>query len=846
MSKKVLIIGGVAGGASAAARLRRMDENAEIIVFERGDYISFANCGLPYYIGDVINDRSKLLLQTPEAMKSRFNIDVRVKNEVISIDADGKKVEVKNLGTGETYEETFDDLIISTGSSPLKPPIPGIDASNIFTIWNIPDTDSIKDYLNSHDVKKAAVIGGGFIGIEMAENLHELGVDVSIIEMADQVMAPVDFDMAQYLHKHIESKNVNLILGDGVKEFVNKGDSTTVVTGNGKEIEADLVILSIGVRPNSQLAKDAGLELNQRGGIVVDENLMTSKPSIYAVGDVIEVTDYINKVPTMVPLAGPANKQGRMVANNVTGAKEKYNGTQGTSVAKVFDLTVASTGANEKTLERLGKVWGEDYLSIHIHPNNHAGYYPGAQQLHMKFIFEIPSGKVLGAQIVGNEGSDKRIDVIATSIRFGATAYDLKELELAYAPPFSSGKDPVNMAGFTACNILDGDEKIARVQDISSLDAEKSMVLDVRTPVERTLGYIPGSINIPLDDLRDRMDELDKEKEIIVTCAVGVRAWNAVRILMQNGFNVKNLTGGFTSYKAMYYNSPDSIAYSGPESANSVVAEETKPETKSEGESTNVSENHPRQKVTLDCTGLQCPGPIMQVYKSMEMLEEGDTLEISATDMGFAADIGSWCRRTNNTLLKEEYDGKITKVCIMKGTEADAVGSASEFCAQGSGAPQREYNDKTMIVFSGDLDKVLASFIIANGAAAMGRKVTMFFTFWGLNALRKHDGPSPSKPIIEKMFGMMMPKGSKNLKLSKMHMGGMGTKMMKMVMKDKNVSSLEDLIKQAMANGVEMVACTMSMDVMGIKEEELIDGVKFAGVANMLGAAEESDTNLFI
>lgn len=834
MSKKVLIIGGVAGGASAAARLRRMDENAQIIVFERGEYISFANCGLPYYIGDVINDRKKLLLQTPEAMKARFNVDVRVKNEVTAIDPQNKKVEVKNLGTGESYEETYDDLIISTGSSPLKPPIPGIDAPNIFTIWNIPDTDSIKEYMNTHSVKKAAVIGGGFIGIEMAENLHELGVEVSIIEMADQVMAPVDYDMAQYLHNHIESKGVDLILGDGVKEFVSKEDSTLVVTGSGKEIEADMVILSIGVRPNSQLAKDAGLKLNERGGIVVDENLLTSEPNIYAVGDVIEVEDYINKVPTMVPLAGPANKQGRMVANNITGSKEVYKGTQGTSVAKVFDLTVASTGSNEKTLNRLGKVLGEDYLSIHIHPNNHAGYYPDAQQLHIKFTFEIPSGKVLGAQIVGKEGSDKRIDVIATAIRFGATAYDLKELELAYAPPFSSGKDPVNMAGFTACNILDGDQKIARAEDAASFDPEKTIVLDARTPVERMLGYIPGSVNIPVDELRDRLDELDKDKEIIVTCAVGIRAWAAVRILTQNGFNVKNLTGGFTSYKALYYNAPDKIAYSD----NQPVAPESKTEE--------VKEMHPRQKVTLDCTGLQCPGPIMQVYNSMNMLNEGDTLEISATDMGFAADIGSWCRRTNNTLLKEEFDGKVTKVCIMKGMEADSVGSASEFCAQTAGAPAKEYNDKTMIVFSGDLDKVLASFIIANGAAAMGRKVTMFFTFWGLNALRKHDGPSPAKSVIEKMFGMMMPKGSKRLTLSKMHMGGMGTKMMKMVMKDKNVASLEDLIKQAMANGVEMVACTMSMDVMGIKEEELLDGVKFAGVANMLGAAEESDTNLFI
>ncbi|SHE44671.1 CoA-disulfide reductase [Alkalibacter saccharofermentans] len=832
MSNKVLIIGGVAGGASAAARLRRVDEDAEIIMFERGEYISFANCGLPYYIGNVIDDRSKLLLQTPEAFNARFNVDVRVQNEVTAINVTDKTVTVKNHVKGETYEESYDKLVISTGSSPLRPPIPGIDAKNIFTIWNIPDTDGIKNYIESHQVKKAAVIGGGFIGVEMAENLHELGIEVSIIEMANQVMAPVDFDMAQYLHKHIESKDVDLVLEDGVKEFISDGKKTTVVTNTGKHIEADLIILSIGVRPNSQLAKDAGLKLNDRGGIVVDDSLLTSDPHIYAVGDVIEVEDYINKVPTMVPLAGPANKQGRMVANNIVGAKEKYNGTQGTSVAKVFDLTVANTGANEKTLNRLGKVYGKDYLTIQIHPNNHAGYYPGPQQMHFKLIFEIPSGKVLGAQIVGGEGSDKRVDVVAASIRFGATVYDLKELELAYAPPFSSGKDPVNMAGFTACNILDGDQEIIRSEDLDSLDPEKNLILDVRTSVEKTLGYIPGSINIPIDELRDRISELDKNKTIIVSCAVGVRAWIAVRILTQKGFKAKNLTGGFTAYSALYYNDPEKIAYSDE----SMDVEDEDP----------LSGNHPRQKVTLDCTGLQCPGPIMQVYNTMKHISEGDTVEITATDMGFAADIGSWCQRTNNTLLKEEFDGKVTKVCIMKGTHTEDVGSANEFCTQGSSSFNKEHNDKTMIVFSGDLDKALASFIIANGAAAMGRKVTMFFTFWGLNILRKEDSPRVEKSIIEKMFGWMMPKGSKKLTLSKMNMGGMGTKMMRMVMKDKNVSSLEELIGHAMANGVEMVACTMSMDVMGIKEEELIDGVKLAGVANMLAAAEESDTNLFI
>ncbi|NTW72685.1 MAG: FAD-dependent oxidoreductase [Eubacteriaceae bacterium] len=833
MSKKVLIIGGVAGGASAAARLRRMDENAEIIIFERGDYISFANCGLPYYIGDVIKDRSKLLLQTPAAMKSRFNIDVRVKNEVVSIDKENKVVTVKKA-SGEEYTESYDDLIISTGSAPLKPPIPGIGSPNIFTIWNIPDTDAIKEYLTKNTVKTAAVIGGGFIGVEMAENLHEIGVKVSIIEMADQVMAPVDFEIAQYLHRHMETKKVDLILGDGVKEFKYADGKTTVLTSQGKEIEADLVILAIGVKANSQLAKDAGLDLNQRGGIIVDKFLQTSDPSIYAVGDVIEVEDFVNKVPTMIPLAGPANKQGRMVANTISGNKEEYKGTQGTSVAKVFDLTVATTGTNEKILKRLNKVYGEDYLTIEIHPASHAGYYPGAETMHLKLIFEIPSGKVLGAQIVGGEGSDKRIDVIATAIRFGGTVYDLKELELAYAPPFSSAKDPVNMAGFVATNILEKNEEIINVHELDTLDPNGNIILDVRTAAERTLGYIPNSVHIPVDELRHRLSELDKKKTVIVYCAVGVRAWVSVRILQQNGFKVKNLVGGYTSYSNMYYNREGKIEFPG--------------DSGKSGSDEEVSGRQPRQKVTIDARGLQCPGPIMQVYNAIQTIHDGDTVEITSTDMGFTADIGAWCRRTNNTLLKEEFDGKATKVCIMKGTEIGSVDSAAAFCASGatSPVPDRVYNDKTMVVFSGDLDKALAAFIIANGAASMGRKVTMFFTFWGLNILRKHENVKVKKSLIESMFGFMMPQGSKKLQLSKMHMSGMGTAMMRMVMKDKNVQSLEDLMKYAMASGVEIIACTMSMDVMGIKKDELIDGIQYAGVANYLAAAEESDTNLFI
>lgn len=548
--KKVLIVGGVAGGASTAARLRRMDENAEIIMFERGDYISFANCGLPYYIGGAIEDREELLIQTPEAMNERFRIDVRVKSEVIAINREEKTVTVNKVETGESYEESYDQLVLSPGSSPIKPPIKGIDRPNVFTLWNIPDVDHIKSFVEEHDLKTATVIGGGFIGLEMAENLHEIGLQVSIAEMANQVMAPIDFDMAQVLHKHLIQKSVKLFLNNGVKEFqpnpINEY-ATDVVLSDGTVIESDIIILAIGVKANSELAKQSGLEVNERGGIVVDANLRTSDPAIYALGDAIEVIDYINQVKTMIPLAGPANKQGRIVANNIVGVNESYKGTQGSSVAKVFDMTVANTGTNEKTLQRFGKKYGIDYKIALVISNSHASYYPGATSMFLKLIFDM-EGKVLGAQAVGYDGVDKRIDVIATSIRFGATIFDLKELELAYAPPYSSAKDPVNMVAFIAENILTGKMDPIRPEEIALIDPEKSILLDVRTVGENRRAHIPNNYLIPVDELRDRLDELDKSKEIVIYCAAGLRGYIASNILKANGFRTRNLLGGFNFY----------------------------------------------------------------------------------------------------------------------------------------------------------------------------------------------------------------------------------------------------------------------------------------------------------
>lgn len=542
--KKILIVGGVAGGATAAARLRRLDETSQIIMFERGEYISFANCGLPYYIGGVIENRDALLVQTVEGMSKRFNLDIRNFSEVVSIDPENKTISVKNLKTNEEYKESYDELILSPGASPTKPAIPGLDkADNVFTLRNIPDTDRIKAYVDDNRPKEAVVIGGGFIGVEMAENLVERGVKVHLIEMLDQVMAPFDYEMAQILHGHMEDNGVDLILGDGVDSF--KNDGNTIVLKSGKQISTDMTILSIGVRPENKLAKDAGLELGPRGHILVDENMMTSKDHIYAVGDAIQTKDLIFQEGASIALASPANRQARIVADRINGIDSKYKGVLGTSVAKVFDMTASSTGNNEKKLKQMGI---ENYETVHLHPLSNAGYYPTANPMDLKLIFEVPSGKVLGAQAIGYTGVEKRIDVIATAIAAGMTVRELQDIELAYAPPFSSAKDPVNMAGYAASNILDGLVKKVDVMEIDQLVEGGEYLLDIRTGEEYSLGNINGSVNIPLDELRDRMDEIPKDRIIYVNCQVGLRGYLGCRILNQNGFNTYNLDGGYSLY----------------------------------------------------------------------------------------------------------------------------------------------------------------------------------------------------------------------------------------------------------------------------------------------------------
>lgn len=830
MSKKVVIIGGVAGGASTAARLRRLDENMEIVMFEKGEYISFANCGLPYYIGGTINEREKLIVQTVEAMSSKFNLDIRTLSEVIKIDKDSKKITVKDHRNNNEYDETYDVLVLSPGASPIKPPIKGIkECDNLFTLRNIPDTDKIKEYVDNKKPKHAVVVGGGFIGLEMAENLWDRDIKLTLVEAGDQVMAPLDIEMASIVHDHLIDKGVELILKDGVSAFSDNGKK--VILNSGKEIETDMIILSIGVRPETTIAKEAGLKLNERGAIVVDDYMKTSDESIYALGDAVEIIDFVNKKPTMIPLAWPANRQGRIVADNICKRNVKYKGTLGSSVAKVFDYTVATTGNNEKTLKRLGV----EYKVVHIHPGSHAGYYPGSFPISLKMTFDPKTGKIFGAQGVGIDGVEKRIDVLATAIKGGLTVFDLPDVETCYAPPYNSAKDPVNMLGYYASNILEDMVETIQWHEVDDVTNNGGVIIDVREEFELVTGMMPNTINIPLGQLRDRLDEIPKDKELYATCQVGLRGYVACRLLEQHGFKCKNIDGGVKTYQFVK-RAEENLA-----NQNKKTSSISTTETSNNMELEDLDITEINAHVSLDACGLQCPGPIRRVFEEMNKMQEGQVLEVKASDPGFSKDIKAWCEKTGNSLIKAEFDkAQKSFVAFIR------KGSNNVLTNPGCSISQKEKDGATLVVFSGDLDKAIASFIIATGAASMGKEVTMFFTFWGLNILKRKDRPKTNKDTMEKMFDVMLPSHTGKLPLSQMNMGGMGPKMINQIMKKHNVDDLDTLMKNAIDMGVKVVACAMSMDLMGIKAEEFIDGVEIGGVASYLGATEDSGLNLFV
>ena len=791
---KVIIIGGGACGASCATRLRRLDENCEITILERTNEVSIANCGLPYYCSDVISDRDKILVSNPERFKNMFNINVQLNCEVVEINRNEKYV--LNQNNEKFY---YDKLVLAQGANPIRPNLEGIDNKNIFTVRTLADADKIKDYVAKNDIKNAVVVGGGFIGVEMAENLAHLGIDTKLVELADQILAPVDYEVACFAQNEMRANGVELILSDGVKSFSENEIELT----SGRKIPSDIVILSIGVRPETTLAQKAGLEVNR--GIKVNDCMQTSDSDIFAGGDSVEVKSFVSGEDVLIPLAGPANRQGRIIADNIFGINSLYKKSQGTSVLKVFDYTVAAVGYNEKLLKREGI----PYWKILTFGNSHAGYYPDATSTFYKLLFNN-EGKILGAQAVGQEGVEKRIDVISSVMRNDGNIQDLLDSELCYAPPYSSAKDPVNILGMCADNVLRGLVKPAYYEDI-----EGSFVVDVRIPASYNTKTIDGAVNIPLASLRERADEIPTDKKVILVCDSGYTSYLASRILIQKGFNnVYSLMAGMKLYKEIQRDKENKVTKKMSVQALAKSSE-------------NV--------LKVDACGLSCPGPIMKLAENISNIQDGDVLEISSTDKGFYADVEAWCNSTNNTLLNLANKDKKIVATIQKG---QAI-----MKNQNKQLPTK--NAQTIVVFSNDLDKALAAFIIANGAKASGYDVTLFFTFWGLNILRK-ENVNVKKSFIDKMFGFMMPKGADKLTLSKMNMGGVGSMMMKWVMKNKNISTLKELITQAQANGVKFIACQMSMDVMGIKKEELIDGVEIGGVAKYIAESSNSNSNLFI
>lgn len=803
MKEKILIVGAVAGGASAATRLRRLSEDYEIIMFDRGEYPSFANCGLPYHIGGIIAERDSLIIKSPEDFKSRFNIDVRMFSEVIKVSPAEKTISIQKK-SGEIYEENFDYLILSPGAKPFIPNIEGIESEKIFTLRNIPDMDKIIKKIKVESTKSVAVIGGGFIGVEMAENLKHLNLETHLIEAAPHILAPFDSDLSEDLEDKMLENNVILHLSKKVIKFEDRGEKINIFLDDNSSLSVDFVISAIGVQADTAFLKDSGINLNERGSIIVNEYLETNFKNIYALGDAI---------PGFA-LAGPANRQGRIVANNIAGKNEKYKRSIGTSIIKVFDMVGAATGKNERILRQENI----KYSTVIFYPNSHAGYYPNATQLHCKILFEKESGKILGAQAVGYEAVDKFIDSIASTIHFNGNIYDLSELELCYAPPFGGAKSPINMGGFIGRNIYENFvEVISSEEEMKVFNPEKNILLDVRTEEEVSVAPIANSLVIPVDELREKLETLDKNKEIWVFCAVGLRGYIASRILMQAGYKVKNISGGYRMLSKYF------------KIENKNNREENQEKISETLDDSNIEE--------LNLTGLSCPGPLLSLKAKMETLTSGERIKVVASDPAFANDVQAWAKSSNNKILSTANNKGLINVLIEK-SEASNIENGIKI--------KEDKNNMTLIFFSGDYDKAIAAFILANGAVAMGKKVTMFFTFWGLSILKKENAPKVKKSFLDRMFSICLPSSYKNLPLSKMNFAGMGRKMMELVMRKKDLISLSELLDEAKKNQINMIACTMSMEAMGINENELIDGIDFGGVAQYLGEADSSNTNLFI
>jgi NADPH-dependent 2,4-dienoyl-CoA reductase/sulfur reductase-like enzyme/peroxiredoxin family protein/rhodanese-related sulfurtransferase/TusA-related sulfurtransferase len=819
--KTYVVVGGVAGGAGVAARLRRLDEYATIIMYEKGPYVSFANCGLPYYAGGTIAERDRLFVTPVATLTDVFNIDVRVSTEVVSIDKDKKAVETVNLETGEKTTQSYDHLILSPGSYAFVPNIKGIDNNKVFTVRNVPDIDKVVSAMQG--AKKAVVVGGGFVGIEMAENLLEKGLNVSLVEAADQVMITVDKEMVAPVHQTLRDNGIDLYLAQALSAIEDKGSTVDVVLPDATITDVDLVILSIGVRPDSKIAKDAGLKLGPRGHIVVDKKCLTSDEHISAIGDAIEYPSPNSEGYNAIALAGPVNKMARLCADYiVNGSCRPYKGTYGNSIAKVFDLSVGSVGLNEKSLKRMGLEYG---VAI-AHGSDHAGYYPGALPLSVKVLYDKKTGKIYGGQAVGYKSIDKKLDVFSSLIGVDGTIEDLAEFEQSYAPPFNSAKDLLNMLGFIAINEKDGLDKLITYDKALKMKDEGVLLVDVRQKDEWDLGHVEGSVLIPHTELREHLDELPKDKPIMLMCQVGLRGHIAGRILSQHGFKeVYNVTGGYKTLGAALEDGELIKNY------NYCTTDECK-------ESQMETEKDKKTELCIDATGLQCPGPIVKLKKAMDEMAEGTVIKIQASDPGFLADVKSWCKLMQNELLDSGKKDGTVYALIKKGGVKIAPGGVT------AAAPVK--NGASIVVFSNDFDKAIAALVLANGAAASGKHVTMFYTFWGLTVLRQKTNKKIKKDAMGKMFSTMLPSDMEHLKLSGMNFAGLGPKMMKSRMKKKNIDQLRSMYNQAKAQGVKMIACQMSMDIMGISAEELLPGAEIGGVATYMADASECDVNLFI
>lgn len=810
---RVVIVGGVAAGASMAARARRLDESARITVIERGPDVSFANCGLPYHIGGEIADRGRLAVQTPESLAALLNIEVLTRTEAVVIDRERKVVVVRAVGLGagrEGRELAYDRLLLAPGASPLRPPLPGIDDARVLTLRNLQDMDRIKSA--AERAGAVLVIGAGFIGLEMAEQLRRIGKVVTLVEAADQVLPPLDPEMAAPVAARLRDEGVELVLGDAIAGFADEGGRLSAALKSGRRVTADLAVLAIGVKPESGLAASAGLELGARGAIKVNGFMQTSDPDIYAAGDVVESVDRLTGAPMNLPLGGPANRQGRVVADHIFRPAEArpYPGHVGTAIVRVFDVAAGLTGWTEKRLVQAGRA----YRATVVTDYQHASYFPGAVPLTVKLLWSPEDGRVLGAQATGADGVDKRIDVLATALIGGLTIDDLAQLELAYAPPFGGARDVVNTAGFAAQNARDG-----LVRPVTALPEDRA-VLDMRPVAVAELDPVPGAVNIVPAELRARLGELDRAKPWVTVCAMGKTSYFGARILAQAGFDVVSLAGGVRLRPVASAGDGDA----GKNIATPAVAAQA-------------------SAAVLDCTGMACPGPLLRVKAACETLAVGQALTVTASDPGFARDVAAFARSTGIELLGvERAKGLVTARLRRPAGDATVVPQVDGPVVAGG-----RRKGATAVVFSGEMDKVMAALVVANGAAALGGRVTLFFTFWGLNALRREQPVRVAgKSLLDRMFGRMLPRGLGALPLSQLNFMGAGRRLMKHQMSSKGLPNLPGLLGAARLAGVRLVACTMSMEAMGIRAEELIEGVEFGGVADYLDSAEQAGTNLFV